>query len=149
MAKIIQSPYSASNTVLKVRISVLHFKRFRSRVSSVIQVTLVITDHVAHLQKELIIPCSPNPEPRPPPPPATFYDLPENRVLQLAQAGHLDYELEREYDARMSGIEYVERIFDDLNEEEKLEIARKKWEARNVSSPALKQNVSTGLLTNP
>jgi hypothetical protein len=148
MAKIIQSPYSASNTVLKVRISVLHFKRFRYLVSSVIQVTVVITDHVADLQKELIIPRSPTPEPPPPPPPATF-DLPENRVLQLSQAGHLDCELAREYDARIRGIEYVERIFDDLNEEEKMEIARKKWEARNVSSPALKQNVSTGLLTNP
>jgi hypothetical protein len=91
----------------------------------------LIPRHCAEdLQAELIIPRSPSPEP---PAPPTFGELPEDEVNDLAMAAHMRAENAKKIEARVKGIAYVARRFDDVTAEERKKLAESEWAFMSVS----------------
>jgi F420-dependent methylenetetrahydromethanopterin dehydrogenase len=84
------------------------------------------------LQAELIIPRSPSPGP---PPPPSFEELPEDEVNDLAMTAYMRAENSKKIEARVKGIAYVARKFDELTAEERKKLARNEWALMNVSFP--------------
>ena len=84
------------------------------------------------LQAELIIPRSPSPGP---PPPPSFEELPEDEVNDLAMTAYMRAENSKKIEARVKGIAYVARRFDELTAEERKKLAENEWALMNVSFP--------------
>jgi F420-dependent methylenetetrahydromethanopterin dehydrogenase len=84
------------------------------------------------LQAELIIPRSPSPGP---PPPPSFEELPEDEVNDLAMTAYMRAENSKKIEARVKGIAYVARKFDELAAEERKKLAGNEWALMNVTFP--------------
>jgi len=84
------------------------------------------------LQAELIIPRSPSPEP---PAPPSFEELPEDEANDLAMTAYMRAENSKKIEARVKGIAYVARRFDELTAEERKKLAENEWALMNVSFP--------------
>jgi hypothetical protein len=91
----------------------------------------LIQRHCAEdLQAELVIPRTPSPEP---PSAPSFEELPEDEVNELSMAAHMRAENSKKIQARVKGIAYVARKFDDLTAEERKKLAENEWVLMNVS----------------